>query len=407
MGEWRLSDGWERIPDCRTPEPPDGEPGPWRDQHGAVLHGCHQRQVCASGLNEVPEIEGLAAWHGSRLWAWSGPEMPRFHSPWVSPWNPILAQGLRFDHVERTPYRSSSWPDEWIAEALLQGRKPYGRFALPHKSALDWFAEAGAAGLVYRATRDDSPCRDAQGGLCEPRLHITASIVRPYGELFDLDALIADYRDVLPERLAAEQTEALLAHRDLSIGLTYVLADDADERFWAAPRAVRGLTLGYPPSSTASRILADADGAEPVRVRRGSGGRAGAAAGGVFGAHLRVPECAHNGRPHARVEDMAATMVDTVLRWIDRSWPPDMPRGGYPGDAAELAASGYLIAIAYRAYVTAGPGRRVAIGDDPHLEDELHRYVCCLLRGLGKEPREIQLDAWYARKDTWHARKPA
>lgn len=405
MGEWRLSDGWERLPDCRTPEPPDGEPGPWRDQRGAVLHGCYQRRVCASGLGEVPEIEGLAAWHGSRLWAWSGPEMPRFRNPWVSPWNPVLAQGLRFDHVERTPYRSGSWPDEWIADALLQHRKPYGRFALPHKSALDWFAEAGAAGLVYRATRDDSP---GAAGLCDDRLHITASIAQPYGELFDLDALIADYRDVLPERLAAEQTEALQAHRDQSIGLLYVLADDADERFWAAPRAVRGLTLGYPPSSTASRILADADGAEPVRARGGQG-LDGMADPSSLNGHpvLRVPECAHPGRPHARVEDMAGPMVDTVVRWIDRSWPADMPRGVYPDNAAQLARAGYMIAIAYRAYVTAPSRLRVAVSDDPHLEEELHRYVCCLLRGLAKEPREIQLDAWYARKDAWYTRKMA
>jgi hypothetical protein len=397
MGEWRLSDGWERVQDSRTPDAPEGEPGPWRDQDGAVLHGVYQRLVSPSGLGEVPEVEGVAAWHGSRLWSWSGPEMPRFRNPRVSPWNPVLAQGLRFDHVERTPYESGSWPDEWIADALLQHRKPYGRFALPLKTALDWFAEAGPAGLVYRATRDHTP------GSCDERLHITASIAQTYGEVFDLDALIADYRDVLPERLAAEQAEALHAHRDKSIGLLYVLADDADERFWAAPRAVRGLTLGYPSCSTAARILADADAEEPVK-RNGSRLNGSSVNGHPM---LRVPECRHQGGPHVKVAEMPAALVDTVVLWIDRSWPADMPRGVYPEDAEELARSGYMIAIAYRAYVTAPSRLRVSISDDPHLEEEMHRHICCLLRGLSKEPREIQLDAWYARKDAWYARKMA
>lgn len=407
MGDWRLSQGWKPVPDPRTPDPPDREPGPWRDGAGGVMHGVYERVFRGAGTGPA-YVEGVAAWHGRRLWTWSGPEMPRFRDPRVSAWNPILAQGLRSEGVEETPYRTPAWCDEWIAEALLRNRKPYGRFALPYKSALDWFTEAGRAGLVYRATGDDS------GDGADRRLHIIAAIAQPYGEAFDLDALIADYQEALPPELAAPQIDALQRHRDESIALRYVLADDADERFWAAPRAVRGLTLGYPPTSTAARILAEAEPAAgmphprrlhpPVAAPRtsGHGPAKGTGNGRTNGRHMiRVPECRHPGRPHARVADMTPTTLATVIRWIDRSWPVDMPRGMYPDNAVELERSGYLIAIAYRAYVSSDPLLRVPISDDPAAEGELHRYICCLLRGMSKDPREIHLDAVYARRMVW------
>jgi hypothetical protein len=406
MGDWRLSEGWKSVPDSRTPDPPDGEPGPWRDRTGGVMHGVYERRIGGVESGRPAHVEGIAAWYGSRLWSWSGPEMPRFRDRRVSPWNPILAQGLRCEGVEMTPYRTPSWCEEWIAEALLRDLKPYGRFALPYKSAMDWFAEAGRAGLVYRATRDDP----ADGDDGERRLYIVAAVARTYGEVFDLDALIADYQDALPEDLAAPQIDALQRHRDQSMGLLYVLADDADERFWAAPRAVRGLTLGYPPSSTAARILAEAEPTsgtprtrrflepaahpQPTGLANGTGRTNGQQM-------IRVPECRHPGRPHARVADMTPATFATIVRWIDRSWPVDMPRGLYPDSALELERSGYLIAIAYRAYVSGDPLLRVPIGDDPAAEGELHRYVCCLLRGMSKDPREIHLDAVYARKMVW------
>jgi len=406
MSDWRLSEGWKQIPDSRTPDPPEGEPGPWRDRDGGVMHGVYERVFRGVESGRPAYVEGVAAWHGTRLWSWSGPEMPRFRDPRVSPWNPILAQGLRAEDAEQTPYRTPTWCDEWIADALLRDLKPYGRFALPYKNAMDWFTEAGRAGLVYRATRDDSGD--------EQRVHIVAAIAQTYGEAFDLDALIADYQDALPPELAVPQIDALQSHRDRSIALLYVLADDADERFFAAPRAVRGLTLGYPPCSTAARILAEAEPAAgmpplgrfhaPVSAPHlgGHGHANGNGNGRTNGQQMiRVPECRHPGRPHARVSDMTPTTLATVVRWIDRSWPVDMPRGMYPDNAAELERSGYLIAIAYRAYVSSDPLLRVPICDDPAAESEMHRYICCLLRGMSKDPREIHLDAVYARKMVW------
>lgn len=408
MSDWRSSEGWRPVPDCRTPDPPDGEPGPWRDRSGAVMHGVYERVVRPVECGRPAYVEGVAAWHGRRLWSWSGPEMPRFRDRRVSPWNPILAQGLRAEDAEQTPYRTPTWCDEWIADALLRDLKPYGRFALPYKAAMDWCAEAGRAGLVYRAT-PETPQGDAPDG-ADRRLYIVAGITQTYGEAFDLDALIADYQEALPEELAAPQIDALQAHRDRSIALLYVLADDADERFWAAPRAVRGLTLGYPPTATAARILAEAEPAtvspHPRRPYGPTGPLGGP--GRILGngrtngpQMIRVPECRHPGRPHARVADMTPATFATISRWIDRSWPVDMPRGTHPDSPAELERFGYLIAIAYRAYVSSDPVLRVPISDDPDLEGELHRYVCCLLRGMGKDPREIHLDALYARRMAW------
>lgn len=237
-----MADAWILHPDYRTPSIPADdtvEPGPWRHPDGQVMNGTYERR------HPQHRIEVVTIWYGYPLSHWLGPRMPRFSSPLVSAWNPVLAQGLSCDPGSPTPYRGERWCDRWIAEALLYGRKPYGAFTLPVEEALRWFAKSGGTGLVYRA--------GATGGL----VRVVAGTAERYAQLFDLDALIADYREALPGELAEPQVAALESHRRHSPALHYVLREDAETCFAQAPLSVRGLTLGYPPRETAARITAD------------------------------------------------------------------------------------------------------------------------------------------------------
>ncbi|TYB70143.1 hypothetical protein FXF51_03435 [Nonomuraea sp. PA05] len=191
-------------------------------------------------------VEVVTVWYGHALSHWRGPRMPRFSSPMVSAWNPVLAQGLAVDPHAPAPYRDELWCDRWIAEALLYGRKPYGAFTLPADEAMRWFAKSGGTNLVYRA--------EVEGEL----VRVVAGTSERYGQLFDLDALIADYREALPKELAEREAQALDAHRPFSPALNYVLAENAEALFAQAALSVRGLTLGYPPRETAARIGAEA-----------------------------------------------------------------------------------------------------------------------------------------------------
>ncbi|WP_344475185.1 hypothetical protein [Nonomuraea monospora] len=191
-------------------------------------------------------VEVVTVWYGHALSHWRGPRMPRFSSPMVSAWNPVLAQGLAVDPHAPAPYRDELWCDRWIAEALLYGRKPYGAFTLPADEAMRWFAKSGGTNLVYRAEVDGELVR------------VVAGTSERYGQLFDLDALIADYREALPKELAEREAQALDAHRPFSPALNYVLAENAEALFAQAALSVRGLTLGYPPRETAARIGAEA-----------------------------------------------------------------------------------------------------------------------------------------------------
>ncbi|GAA2275120.1 hypothetical protein GCM10010149_17190 [Nonomuraea roseoviolacea subsp. roseoviolacea] len=235
---------WMLRPDYRTPPAPAGEgvpAGPWRHaDNGQVMNGVYERFLPGR------RIEVVAIWYGYVLSRCDGPRMPRFTSPLVSAWNPVLAQGLTAGPTAPSPYRDEHWCDRWIAEALLYGRKPFGVFTLPVEEAMRWFARSGGTALVYRA-------RHAGEGL----VRVVAGSSEPYGRLFDMDALIADYRRALPGDLGEEEAEALAAHRASSPALGYVLSDDAEGSFRRAPLSVRGLTLGYPPPETAARILAE------------------------------------------------------------------------------------------------------------------------------------------------------
>lgn len=237
-----MADAWILQPDYRTPPVPAGAgipPGPWRHPDGGqIMNGAYARRL------PDWQIEVVTVWFGYALSHWQGPRMRRFSSPMVSAWNPVLAQGLTVDPAAPVPYRDERWCDRWIAEALLYGRKPYGAFTLPVEEALRWFAKSGGAGLVYQA----QPAGDL--------IRVVAGTAERYAQLFDLDALIADYLDVLPPEVAEPEAAALDAHRGHSPALDYILTDHGEIRFAQAPLSVRGLTLGYPPPETAARIAA-------------------------------------------------------------------------------------------------------------------------------------------------------
>ncbi|MET8868677.1 hypothetical protein ABZW11_37600 [Nonomuraea sp. NPDC004580] len=239
-----MADAWILHPDYRTPPVPtetDVPPGPWRHPDGGqIMNGTYERQL------PKRQMEVVTVWYGYPLSHWRGPRMPRFSSPMVSAWNPVLAQGLAVDPAAPAPYRDELWCDRWIAEALLYGRKPYGAFTLPVDEAMRWFAKSGGTNLVYQARAEDDLVR------------VVAGTSERYGQLFDLDALIADYREALPKPLADREAEALEAHRTVSPALSYVLSEPAETLFAQAALSVRGLTLGYPPRETAARIVAGA-----------------------------------------------------------------------------------------------------------------------------------------------------
>ncbi|WP_146104079.1 hypothetical protein [Nonomuraea solani] len=239
-----MADAWILHPDYRTPPVPTDvavTPGPWRHPDGGqIMNGAYERHLTGR------RVEVVTVWFGYVLSHWRGPRMPRFSSPLVSAWNPVLAQGLTVDPSSPAPYHDELWCDRWIAEALLYGRKPYGAFTLPAGEALSWFDKSGGTGLVYHA--------QSAGDL----VRVVAGTADSYGRLFDLDALIADYREALPPELAEPEMAALDAHRSQSPALDYILSENAEVLFTQAPLSVRGLTLGYPPRETAARIAAGA-----------------------------------------------------------------------------------------------------------------------------------------------------
>ncbi|MFI7636471.1 hypothetical protein [Nonomuraea sp. NPDC049400] len=243
-GTWEattVADAWILHPDYRTPPVPTGagiDAGPWRHPDGQIMNGTYERTLPGR------QVEVVTVWYGHALSHWRGPRMPRFSSPLVSAWNPVLAQGLAVTPGSPAPYRDELWCDRWIADALLYGRKPYGTFTLPADEALRWFAKSGGTGLVYHA--------EPAGRL----IRVVAGTAERYAQLFDLDALIADYRDALPPELAEREVAALEAHRGHSPALRYILVEHGEACFAQAPLSIRGLTLGYPPRETAARIAA-------------------------------------------------------------------------------------------------------------------------------------------------------
>jgi hypothetical protein len=240
---WRDLEGWTLDPvyadDPRTPEPgrPDSwltrldpfqtSSGPWRPEDRPA-HGIYCRPA-GGGLTDW-----AAAVDGWMIWRWSGPRM-HWTSPLVSPWNPILSRSLTLDELAFHAPDLGDW-ERWIAEAILTGRKPAGYFAIrPRRDMLRWVETARAAGIVVRFHIRGCWAFAAQPG--------------SLGEQFDLAALAAEYRRVLPAELAEAQLAELpdVAEQDV---LTTA------ENFENHSAVVCGLALGYPPEVTAGLLLA-------------------------------------------------------------------------------------------------------------------------------------------------------
>jgi hypothetical protein len=262
---------WTFLPDPRTTPPPKRRrPGPYRGPDGAPLHGGYQRPL-ADG-----QVDGIAYWHGRILWRWRGPAMPRFHSPLVSPWNLIRGNGLTWDVDVELPW-SLEDPDRWTPDALLEGLKPYGYFGLTSGRGRAWARRAEPAGVTVHLAATGYP------GM----LSVSAGRREPYQTLFDLDALVADYRAVLPEELFATQVQAPLeAYADRSPG------EFAGEfaALEAQPLPLLGLTLGYPPSITAGAMLDGRYGPEQGAYPQPPPNPLGELFPAVVAAHMDRPE---------------------------------------------------------------------------------------------------------------------
>ncbi|GII95720.1 hypothetical protein [Sinosporangium siamense] len=347
------------------------------------MHGLYYRRG-AQGIRE-----GVACWNGHLLWQWEEVEcsLPVFDSSLLSPWNLVLAERLAMT-TAATPYGGDgdAWANAWKAQALLAGWVPFASFSLDGPDALSWCERAGAAGLIYTFEREEY----IEGGrIRNDRLHIIAGRAQTYGELFDIPAVIDRYRAALPAGLAEQQIAPLKQHRDVPVA-TYV---SAKERLLErAPRAVQGLTLGHPLEMTIMHVVdsvpiiaalrpADDPKDMPVlppeamwrppisRVQR-----------------TALPRCRHPDE-HERI-GAAGNLVlgGELLAFVQAHWPaellPSMVRS-----VAELATRGYVLATAYTHYlITPIPARRL-------ISPELHQYICCVLRGLGRSPESIHLDA--------------
>ncbi|NAS24584.1 hypothetical protein GT755_23195 [Herbidospora sp. NEAU-GS84] len=286
----------------------------------------------------------------------------------MSPWNEVLSQGLLRDLADPSPYDGAAWSERWIAGALLSGRKPFGRFTLPLDEAQAWCIRARRVGLEYHRERVDGNA-----------LHITAGREETYGELFELDALVAYYRDVLPPEAAETAAWGLLSHRKESPANHTFAGVDA---FAELPRAVRGLTLGYPPLATARRILLESGGENEIEfpdVPLDPGRPEPAPLGDV-------PVCDHD-HPVPRFENhddlvkACEPLTDLVSYYwqLDRELSMFAPRisGVYLADYPEA-----LIA-AFEAHA------RAASTDRYPRAEAVFAHMCCVLRHLGREPDDL------------------
>lgn len=196
--------------------------GPWQHD-GRPAHGILAR---AGGHGLTDWVAAIDGWVVAR---WSGPRM-YWSSPLVSPWNPLLAQARVMG-----AFVDPGDPDWWTAEALLSGEKPAGYFALrPRRHMRRWVQDARAAGLVVRFDRRRCWAYAARSGAL--------------GDVYDLDALAAEYRRVLPRELAGEHLTALADLGDLDLL-------SAAEQHEEHSEVIGGLALGYPPEVTAGWIL--------------------------------------------------------------------------------------------------------------------------------------------------------
>jgi len=341
------------------------------------MHGLYERGVVEVVPTNGPWIQVMAAWNGYRVWDYAGPAMTRFtltDSPLVSPWNEILSQGLRRDPSDPAPFDEPMWCDRWIAEALLQGRKPFGRFELPFKDARKWCERARQAGLEYSFTR----LQPDENGY--PRaLHISAGRVESYEELFDIRALVADYRSILPPEIVDDEVDALLDHRHETPALYAFVSYDAFARL---PRSLRGLTLGYPPTATAGRILLDthADVLIPD-----------------FPIHAQpskeldpqvsvIPGCDHDHQARSQVShDELVKACEPLVEFVDYYWRMEAALNRFTS-----RISGAYLADYPEALVAAFESHVRATSEDRYPRSEaVYAQLCCTLRYLGRDPSRL------------------
>ncbi|QYN41033.1 hypothetical protein K1T35_47685 (plasmid) [Pseudonocardia sp. DSM 110487] len=221
-----------------------------------LAHGIYRRagyRIPGTAAEVTALCEWVAVADGRAAFRWAGPRLGWSH-PLISPWNPILAQHLTFDHL----VGHWVWPDEdaWIGEAIVAGRKPAGYFAGVDAT---WAARAEDAGIEVRLSRTGFRrirARAARAG----------TLAQVYGQAA-LEDLVGEYRRVLADHGAspawvAGLVDPILEHQD--VPLSQLL-----EELNSNPFPVNGLTLGYPPEVTAGSLLHDLAHGSPWERRCG------------------------------------------------------------------------------------------------------------------------------------------
>ncbi|WP_147269027.1 hypothetical protein [Sphaerisporangium album] len=208
------------------------------------------------------------------------------------------------------------------------------------------------------------------GDVRHDRWRITAGRCETYGQLFPLDDIMAAYRRALPADLAEREVEALQAHRDVPVA-RYVPrpADLLD-----AKRSLSGLTLGHPVEITVMGILRAAGRREPAVP----------------------PRCHHDG-PHMRLRAMPSEIAVNLLAFVRRHWAEEFS-GATVDSVEDLVRRDYVLEVAYRRHLGT-PGHQFA----GCLDVEAHQYLCCLLRGNGREPQELHYDSVKSGRDGFAA----
>jgi hypothetical protein len=240
-GSWQLSDDTDPP---GLPEHWRGVPGPWRAE-GRPMHGLYTRPATDVGLDD--QLDGMAVLHGWRAGYWRGPAaLAGWSSPLVSYWNPLLAQGdgklsatTRLDH------------DDWTAEAVLAGVKPYGYLSCGRRYARE--VRARAADTAFPIEVSDYSC----GGISLAR---TESLAELYP---NLPQLLHAYAAVLPFESYQREVTPLGGIDRHARPVDFLDDFTALEN---GPLARCGLVLGYPPLVTAGWLQRPAS----MWVERGS-----------------------------------------------------------------------------------------------------------------------------------------
>lgn len=247
----RDTGSWQPVDGGDPPGLPDnwrGVPGPWR-QDGEVMHGLYARP--AADVELVDQLDGMAVLNGWRCGYWRGPAtLAAWTSPLVSHWNPLLAQGDgRLSVCSRVDH------DEWTADAVLGGWKPYGYLSCSRRFAREVRARAADAPFGVAVSRY------SHGGISLAR---TATLAELYRQDRLLELFHA-YAAALPFESYAVEVRALPG-----LTVTRSPADFLDHDGFAeleqGPLPLMGLVLGYPPLVTAGWLQRPAG----MWVERGS-----------------------------------------------------------------------------------------------------------------------------------------